>query len=61
LQITYDGDRIVNGVTLTYEDWPVIGNPFVHAPLGAGRLTLRYGAFRRVLDFNTWCVEEGLI
>jgi hypothetical protein len=60
LHLTYDGDRMVNGEVIVYDDWPVIDNPFVHSALNSGILTLRYGAYRRELDYNTWTVRDGL-
>jgi len=34
---------------------------FADSQQGTGILSLRYGESRRILDYNTWCVKDGLV
>jgi hypothetical protein len=62
LQITYDGARSVNGVTIPFETWPLLQNPYLYSELGSGKLAIRYHAHRLNWDFNDWTIKsvEGL-
>ena len=60
-EITYDGERRINGDVVDFASWPLIENPFVTSKVGSGRLELRYGERMRTLDYTTWSVRDGLL
>ena len=59
LEFTYGHTPKVNGRELDYDHWPLFGGPFVEAARDSGQLVLKYGAMRRVLDFNRLTVTES--
>jgi hypothetical protein len=48
----------VDGTPVDYAAWPLFGGPFLQAAPGSGRLELRHGSLRRILDFNTMTVVD---
>ncbi len=43
----------IDGEPVDYAAWPLYDGPFMQAARDDGRIVLRHGALRRVLDFNT--------
>ncbi|MEO8371084.1 MAG: hypothetical protein ABI806_18010 [Candidatus Solibacter sp.] len=58
LAFTYGDTPRVNNTPLNYTNWPLFGGPFVEAAVDSERLTLKYGAMRRTLDFRTLTINE---
>jgi hypothetical protein len=58
LAITYGATPRIDGTPLDYENWPLFGGQFLQAAPGSKRLTLRHGALRRTLDFETWTITD---
>jgi hypothetical protein len=59
MTFTYGGRPQVDGVALDYEHWPLFGGPFVESAVDSGKLTLRYGTMRRMLDFQSLTVTDA--
>lgn len=47
----------VNGKTVDYRSYPLLGNPWVEQQAGATDLTLKYGSQVRKYDFKNWQVK----
>ena len=58
LSVTYGETPTVDGQAVDYDAWPLFDGPFMHAEAGSRRLELRYGAMRRLLDFETVSVRD---
>jgi hypothetical protein len=58
LEFTYGQMPRVDGVAVDYAKRPLFGGPFVEAAVDSERLTLKYGAIRRTLDFKTLTVMD---
>jgi len=59
LDVTYGGTPRIDGTPLDYENWPLFGGPFLQAAPDSKHLTLRHGALRRTLDFETWTITDA--
>lgn len=53
LQFTHRGPRLVDGVPVNLQAWPLFEGPWLNARRGTGVITLEHGPDRVVLDFNT--------
>jgi hypothetical protein len=51
----------VGGEAVDYGSWPLYGGPFMGSERGSGRLELRYGPMRRVLDFDALTVSDAVV
>lgn len=58
LSVTYGETPTVDGEAVDYDAWPLFDGPFMYAEAGSRRLELRYGAMRRLLDFETVSVRD---
>jgi hypothetical protein len=58
LEFTYGRTPLTNGIPLDYEHWPLFGGPYVEAAVDSETLVLKYGAMRRVLDFQRLSVTN---
>ncbi len=58
LEFTYGHTPMVNGRVLDYAGWPLFGGPFLDAAVDSERLTIKYGAMRRTLDFKSLTVSN---
>ena len=58
LRFTYGQTPTVDGVAVDYDRWPLFGGPFVEAAVDSGKLILKYGPMRRILDFARLTVED---
>ncbi len=56
LQFTHHGARLVDGVAINLDQWPLFEGPWLNAQRGTGIITLNYGGERVVFDFNTTTV-----
>ena len=52
IEAEYGAEPEVNGAAVDYAGWPLFGGPHLRAERGSGRLELRHGPHRRLLDFN---------
>lgn len=57
IELTYGQTPRLNGKPIDYAHWPLFGGPFLQADVDSGRLTLRYGANERSLDFKSLTVQ----
>ncbi|MGG1515634.1 hypothetical protein ABE504_09500 [Paenibacillus oryzisoli] len=53
LGIEYDGARTINGAPVRYDDWPLIGSPYLCSELNTGILDLRHGGQTLRLIYNS--------
>ena len=58
LEFTYGKTPRVNGQALDYARWPLFGGPFLESAVDSERLTIKYGAMRRTLDFKSPTVTD---
>lgn len=58
LEISFDKYKKVNGKTLNFEDWPILGNPWMNQEYKGSKLTLEHNKERRVYDFSNWTVID---
>ena len=56
----YGETPTVNGEAVDYESWPLYDGPFLHAERGSKKLEIRYGPMRRLLDFTTLTITDGI-
>lgn len=56
LQFTHNGERLVDGVVVNLDQWPLFEGPWLNAKRNTGIITLSYGDEAVVLDFNTTTV-----
>lgn len=59
LQFTHRGARLVDGVAVNLDTWPLFEGPWLNAHRRTGIITLNYGKERAVLDFNTASVTHS--
>lgn len=59
LELEYNGARTINGKPWTDARWPLIRNPWVYSDVGAGRLTVNVGGWRREYDYRDWSVRDS--
>jgi hypothetical protein len=59
LQFTYGETPSIDRKPLDYEHWPLFGGPFLEAAVDSERLTIKYGAMRRELDFRALTVKDS--
>jgi hypothetical protein len=60
MEFTHGETPRVNGSAVDYENWPLFDGQFMRADKNSRKLELRYGKLRRVLDFNTLTIAEGV-
>lgn len=53
IEIEHGRPPVVDGRTLSEDDWPLLGGPHLSSALGSGVVEIRHGDLRRVLDFRT--------
>jgi hypothetical protein len=58
MRFTFDGPRVINGEALDFSGWPLFESPYLEALPNGERLLIRYGNFRRLLDFRRSMVQE---
>ncbi|HZT28952.1 MAG TPA: hypothetical protein VFA33_03650 [Bryobacteraceae bacterium] len=58
LAFTWGQTPTVDGRPLDYAHWPLFGGPFLESAVDSGRLVLKYGRQRRVLDFPSLTVRD---
>lgn len=58
MELTYGETPRLNGTPVDYAAWPLYDGPFLRAAPESRRLEMRYGALRRLLDFNTLTIRE---
>lgn len=59
VHITYDGERSVNGEEIRYDQWPLLGNPFMHSAIDSGVMALSHQGQTAVWDYTEWTVNES--
>ncbi|QYM79256.1 hypothetical protein K0B96_01160 [Horticoccus luteus] len=59
LQARYGEPPTVDGKSPDYAHWPLFDGPFAHEARGSGKLDLRHGGERLLLDFNHTRTEES--
>jgi len=60
LEAAFGETPTIDGEPVDYENWPLFDGPFTYAEPGSRQLELRYGAMRRLLDFNTLTVRDWI-
>ncbi|HMB91431.1 MAG TPA: hypothetical protein VKP65_11325 [Rhodothermales bacterium] len=58
LEATYGEAPVVDGEAVDYDEWKLFDGPFLYAERDSRKLEIRYGAMRRLLDFNTLTITE---
>jgi hypothetical protein len=58
LSFRYPDDRRVNGRGVNLANTPLFESPFATSAAGSGKLVLKHGTLRRVLDFNAGRIED---
>jgi hypothetical protein len=58
LRVVYGEVPEVDGAEVDYGSWPLYGGPYLEAEVGSGRLLMKYGRMRRLLDFEGVEVRE---
>ena len=58
LEAEWGREPRVDGREVGYAQWPLYGGMFLEAERGSGRLEMRYGGMRRLLDFRTLSVTD---
>lgn len=61
LDVAYGSTPIVDGRPVDYESWPLYDGPFLQAERDSRMLQIRYGAMRRLLDFNALSIEDRVV
>lgn len=56
LEIAFDQFKKVNGEKLKFDNWPLLGNPWMHQDYRGERLVLQHGGEKRIYDFTRWQV-----
>lgn len=56
LQFTHHGARLVDGVAVDLDQWPLFEGPWMNAQRNTGIITMTYGEEHMVFDFNTTTV-----
>ncbi len=54
LSFSFRGKRSVNGKNFDPDPGKLFDSPFIHSALRSGRILLKAGTLRRILDFNSW-------
>jgi len=57
LEIRFDTFKKVNGKDLEFDNWPLLGNPWMQQDYKGRILTIEYGNQRLVYDFYRWEIE----
>lgn len=52
MEFIYDGERLINGKELRFEDYGFFTSPFLQSQTGSRIVEITYGEQTRVLDFN---------
>ncbi|GAB5535886.1 MAG: hypothetical protein Rubg2KO_21350 [Rubricoccaceae bacterium] len=60
LEAAFGETPSIDGERVDYENWPLFDGPFAQAAPESRQLELRYGAMRRLLDFNTLTVRDWI-
>ena len=60
LEVRYGDVPMVDGMQVDYGSWPLFDGPFMASERGSGRLELRSGPMRRLLDFNNLSIEDAV-
>lgn len=60
LETTYGDTPRINGAPINFEAWPLFDGPFLQAERGSRQLEMRYGPFRRSLNFNTLEIRDWI-
>lgn len=58
IEAHYGATPAINGEPLDYAHWPLFESPFAREERGSGRLEMRHGAERRILDFRRNVIEQ---
>jgi len=61
LDFTYPNTRLVNKTSISFDNWPLFGGPFVNARKGSKVIAIQYGREKVILDFNTWSVQRLVV
>lgn len=54
LEIEFNNFKKVNGEEIDLENWPLLGNPWMHQEVNGKKLVLEHGGEKRVYDFEKW-------
>lgn len=58
LEIAFNNYKRVNGKTLEFNTWPLLGNPWMHQDIHGKRLVLEHGGEKLVYDFENWEIRR---
>jgi hypothetical protein len=61
LHARYGEAPAVGGQPVDYADWPLFDSPFAHEVRDSGRLEIRHGEQRYVLDFKKNLIQESTV
>lgn len=59
LEIEFDNYKKVNGKALQFENWPLLGNPWMHQDYKGNNLVLEHSGEKWIYDFKNWEVRFG--
>jgi photosystem II stability/assembly factor-like uncharacterized protein len=59
LEFTFDGERIVNGDVVRFEEYRLFNSPYLRSDIENGIVEIIYGDKKRTLDFNTNTITEN--
>jgi hypothetical protein len=60
LEMTYGGDRLVDGAAIDYGEWQLFGGTHLNSELHSRVLTITHGRLQRVLDYNTLSITDSV-
>jgi hypothetical protein len=59
MQFTFGGPRLLDGKAVDFRGYKLFDGPFIHADVGSGVITLKYGNRIRTLDFPAARITES--
>jgi hypothetical protein len=59
LEIEFNTNKKVNGKEMQFENWPLLGNPWMHQDYKRNNLVLEHDEEKIIYDFENWEVRSG--
>ncbi|MDP4096219.1 hypothetical protein OIN60_05470 [Paenibacillus sp. P96] len=60
MEIVYGTSRKINGKAVSYTNWPLLDNPWMHQDYNSSKLVLKHGLETRTYDFLNWTVTTAI-
>lgn len=60
IDAAYGAAPRIDGKCIDFDAWPIFDGPFMKSDRGSGRLELRSGSRRRILDFENLTIEDAV-